>query len=118
VISYREIRLSLDPFSVVVPKEAPGHKLASQHDDDDHGQHELDDTPEPDLDFGVRVWLFWSDVLPSNEPLVSLAFTCEVFLVFLLLLVAILLVPVITSFGSPILEADGWMDRKRRPLGP
>lgn len=91
--SYREVRLSLDPFAVVFPKEAARHKLSSQRDDDERGQHELDETPESNLDFCVGVGLFWSNDLPSSESFVSLAFTCEPFLVFLLLSMAMLLVP-------------------------
>lgn len=121
VISYREIRLNLDPFSVIFPEEAPGHKLSSQRDDDDRGQQELDQTPESNLDFSVRVRLFWSNFLPSSKSFVSFALTCEIFLVLLLLLMAILLVPDYkqqTYFRSLIREADEWIDRKRWFVGP
>ena len=93
VTSYREIGLSLDPFAIVFPKVAPRHKLSSQHEDDDGGQQELHQTPEPNLDFRSRVRLLRSNILPSGEPFVSLAFTSKPFLVFLLLLVPILFVP-------------------------
>jgi len=93
VTSHREIRLSLDPFAIIVPKVAPSHKLSGQHYDDDQAQEELDESPEPNLDFRCRVWLLRSNLLPSSKPLVPLAFARKPLLVFLLLLVPILLVP-------------------------
>ena len=105
VTSYREICLSLDPFAIIVPKVAPGHKLSGQHCDDDHAQEELHESPEPNLDFRRRVHLLRSNLLPSSKPFVPLAFARKPFLMFLLLLVPILLVPDYNKmFASPLRE--------------
>jgi len=93
VPSYREIGLSLDPFAIIFPKVASGHKLSSQHDDDDRAQQKLNQTPEPNLDFRGRVRLLRSNLFPSGESFVSLAFTSEPFFVLLFSLVPILLMP-------------------------
>ena len=91
--SHREIRLSLDPFAIIFPKVASRHKLASQQDDDNGAQEELHETPEPDLDFRSRVRFLRSNILPSSELFVPLAFTLNPFIMLLLLFVSKLLVP-------------------------
>ena len=91
--SHREIRLSLGPSAVILPKITPRHELSSQQYDADSDQEELYETPEPNLDFCVRVRLLRSNLLPSGKPFVPLAFAFGPFLVFLLLFVPVLLVP-------------------------
>ena len=93
-IPHRKIRLRLDPFSIILPEIASRYKLPGQRDNDECAQQELDQAPEPNLDFRCRVRFLRPSILPSSEPFVSLALTCSPFLVFLLLLVPVLLVPV------------------------
>lgn len=93
-ISHRKIGLCLDPFAIILPQVGSRHKLSSQHNDDDDAQQELEQTPKPNLDFRIRVRFLRSNLLPSSEPFVSLAFTCCPFLVFLLLFMPVLLVSV------------------------
>ena len=93
-ISHLEVRLSLDPFAIILPQVASRNELAGQHDDGDYAQQELDQTPKPNLDFGGRVRFLRPNLLPFREPLVSLALARGPFLVFLLLLAPEFLVPV------------------------